>query len=166
MARGRLPSVATRYRGARRWDSLAAMGLGEVGGPGAIRSGRPRRAIATATIAALLAALVVAAVAFAARLATPAERAEIVRLVHHDESGDITHPGRVKVGKIIVSTKGPWASAQVAMSIPGESGEDTAGAIFKRRAGHYKLVGVGTDEVGCGVVSNAIAEELGLGGCH
>lgn len=123
-----------------------------------------RTAIATAP-AAFLAILVLAAVALAARPATRAERAEITRLIHQDHAGDIAHPGKVKVRKIIVSTKAPWASAELAERFPGEAGADLAGALFKRHDGHYRLVRVGSDALGCGLISNAISEELGLGRC-
>jgi hypothetical protein len=113
---------------------------------------------------AALAALETAGIALAARPATQAERAEITSLIHHDHSGDIAHPGKVKVRKIVVSTEAPWASAELATFFPGE-GADVAGALFKRHADRYRLVRIGSDALGCGLLSNAVAEELGLGRC-
>lgn len=67
--------------------------------------------------------------------------------------------------KIVVSTKAPWASAELAEHFSGEAGADIAGALFKRRDGRYRLVRVGSDALGCGLISNAVSEELGLGRC-
>jgi hypothetical protein len=131
------------------------------------RGRRTGAGLATLAVA-LIGCLALAAFALAARPATKAERAEITRLIHHDHSGDIAKPGKAHVLKILVSTKSPWASAELVTHFPGEGpgGGDYAGALLKRGAGGYRIVRIGSDAIGCGLISNAISEELDLGRCR
>jgi hypothetical protein len=126
------------------------------------------RAVPPALALAVIGCLALAAIALAARPATRAERTEITRLIHHDHSGDIAKPGQVHVRKILVSTKAPWASAELVIHFPGEGpgGGDFAGALLRRTASGYRIAKIGSDAIGCGLISNAISEELDLGRCR
>lgn len=97
--------------------------------------------------------------AFAARPATRSERAQLVSAIHHYHRG-ITHPGRVHVLKILISTKGPWAKLRLVLPVQ-EGAKDRALGVAHKISGRWKIVTVGSAGVGCGLPA-AVASDLHL----
>ena len=103
--------------------------------------------------------LVVVASASGARRATRSERAQLVSAIHHYHRG-ITHPGRVHVLKILISTKGPWAKLRLVLPISGGT-KDRALSLAHKINGQWRIVTVGSAGVGCGLPP-AVASDLHL----
>ena len=102
------------------------------------------------TIAAVLLAAALPAVALASRTASHSEKQQLRSAV----KGSKLVPKKIRQGhftlkKVRISTKGPWAKAAI---IGGGTYSDpfnpTVG-LFKRRHGSWKLVNAGTSGVGC-----------------
>jgi hypothetical protein len=104
--------------------------------------------------------LIAAASAFGARPATRSERAQLVSAIRHYHRG-IAHPGRVRVQKILISTKGPWAKMRLVLPISG-GGKDRALGLAHKVDGRWKIATVGSAGLGCGLPV-AVGDDLHLG---
>jgi hypothetical protein len=102
------------------------------------------------TIAAVLLAAAVPAVAFASRTPSHSEKKQLRSAV---KSSKLV-PKKIRKGNFTlkssrISTKGPWAKAAVVSSGVYSDPFDPTIGLFKRSNGHWRLKSVGTSGVGC-----------------
>ena len=113
----------------------------------------PMRRIMTAVV---LGALLMAATATAERAPTKREATAISKAVH---ASSATRAVKCfSVGHIEISTKGPWARANI---VPCRRG-DHALVVLQLRAGRWYLRDIGTADVGCTVVPKRVRIDLRL----
>jgi hypothetical protein len=102
------------------------------------------------TIAAVLLAAALPAVALASRTPSHSEKQQLRSAV----KGSKLVPKKIRKGnftlkKSRISTEGPWAKAAIVSSGVYSDPFDPTIGLFKRSHGHWRLKSVGTSGVGC-----------------
>jgi len=117
------------------------------------------------SIAALLMAAALPAVATAARAPSHDERAQLRQAVKNsDLVGRAYHRGRFELVKPRVTDSGRWAKAGIVRTDTYSDPFNAPKGLFKHRAGGWKLVKFGTSGVGCSKprLPRSVRQELRL----
>jgi hypothetical protein len=117
------------------------------------------------SIAAVLMAAALPAVAIASRAPSKDERAQLRQAVKNsDLVGRAYHRGRFNLVKPRVTDSGRWAKASIVRNDTYSDPFNAPKGLFKHNAGGWKLVKFGTSGVGCSKprLSRAVRKELKL----